>query len=293
MADYQIMVDATIDLPDEIIESWGFTIIPMIVEIDGKDYTICGKESTIGIGEFYEHLTKGAIARTSQVTTNTFYQYFEEAFNKGLDVIFISFSSALSKGYEASVLCAEKIAQDYPDRKLYCIDSLCAAGGYSTIIDAVAHKKAEGLSIDELAEWVEGVKMNVDQWFTVDELDTLLRGGRVSKTSAVVGTMLSIKPVIHINREGKLIPVNKIRGRKKSLELIAKQFSDSWNGGAEMVAIGHGTDMESANYLKDLILEDHPKANVLLVPIGPVIGAHTGQTVVGAFFFGKDIRMNS
>ncbi|MCL1848883.1 MAG: DegV family protein [Clostridiales bacterium] len=293
MADYQIMSDATLDLTEDMYEDVDVTIIPMIVEMDGTDYTICGKDSTIDIMDFYDRLEKGAVARTSQVTANTYYQYIEEEFKKGKDVLVLSFSSALSKGFEASLMCAERIKADYPDRKLYCLDSLCAAGGHTTLVEAAVRKHREGMPIDELADWIENNKMNIDQWFTVDELDTLLRGGRVSRASAVVGTMLSIKPIIHINRIGALIPVNKIRGRKKSIETIAQSFKESWNGGDELVVIGHGTDMEGANYLKDLILAESPSANVKLVPIGTVIGAHTGPTVVGAFFFGKAMRRDS
>ncbi|MCL1849590.1 MAG: DegV family protein [Clostridiales bacterium] len=293
MADYQILSDATLDLTDDMLETLDVTIIPMIVEMDGTDYTICGKDSTIGIMEFYAKLEQGAVARTSQVTANTYYQYIEEEFKKGRDALVISFSSALSKGFEASLMCAERIRADYPDRKVYCLDSLCAAGGHTALVEAAVRKQKEGMNIDELAAWIEDVKMNVDQWFTVDELDTLLRGGRVSKASAVVGTMLSIKPVIHINRTGALIPVNKVRGRKKSLELVASEFKNSWNGGDELVVIGHGTDFDSANLLKDMILAESPTANVKLIPIGTVIAAHTGPTVVGAFFFGKQARRDS
>ena len=287
MAEYQIMTDATADFPEGMQESLGITVIPMIVEMSGKDYTIGDKENAVNLAEFYNHLEQGEVARTSQVTMNVYTQYFEEEFKKGRDVLLVSFSSGLSKSFEASLLCAEKMKIDYPDRKLYCVDSLCAAGGQGLLVYSAVQRQRQGATIDELAVWLEDHKLDVEHWVTVDELDTLLRGGRISKTSAAVGTMLNIKPIIQIDREGKLIPVNKVRGRKKSLETMAQAYRDHRASGIEdLVLIGYGTDKESAGDLRELIVADGGPKEVLFAPIGPVIGAHTGPTVVTLFFFG-------
>jgi len=286
MADYRIMADATIDFPEEIEKEMDITIIPMTVEMGGTDYTICGKESTISAMEFFDHLEKGEIARTAQVTTATFYQYFEEAFKEGLDVIHISFSSALSKSYEASVLCAEKMKVDYPDRKLYCIDSLCATAGHGLLVYTAVQKHKEGYTVDELAEWIENNKLNVAHWVTVDELDTLLRGGRITRTSATLGAMLSIKPIIHVDGEGKLVAVNKVRGRKKSLETMLQAYRENASDGPESpVFISHGTAIQDAHTLRDMLIAEGAK-NVLMCYVGPVIGAHTGPTAITLHFFG-------
>ena len=293
MASYRIFADATIDLPDIMLDADDVTVIPMEVDINGDSHTICGRESTISNADFYARLANGEVARTAQVTTNTYYQYFEEVFKQGQDALLISFSSGLSKSYEASLVCAEKIKADYPDRTLICIDSLCASGGHTSIVDAAIHRQKEGYTIEECANWVESNKLNVDTLLTVDELETLLRGGRVSRTSATVGTMLNIKPIIHINREGKLIPIKKIRGRKKTLDYIASEFRSTWNGGDELVVIGYGAEQDEARALKDMITKDGGPTNVELVTIGPVIGAHTGGTVVALFYFNKNIRIDS
>ncbi|MCL2121159.1 MAG: DegV family protein [Clostridiales bacterium] len=286
MAEYRIMADATIDFPEEIEKEMDITIIPMTVEMGGTDYTICGKDSTISAMEFFDHLEKGEIARTAQVTTATFYQYFEEAFKEGFDVIHISFSSALSKSYEASVLCAEKMKVDYPDRKLYCIDSLCATAGHGLLVYTAVQKHKEGYTVDDLAEWIENNKLNVAHWVTVDELDTLLRGGRITRTSAALGTMLSIKPIIHVDGEGKLVAVNKVRGRKKSLEAMLQAYRENASDGAESpVFVTHGTAIQDAQTLRDMLIAEGVK-NVSLCYVGPVIGAHTGPTVVTLHFFG-------
>ena len=286
MADYQIMSDATVDFSDNLAASQDIVIIPMIVEMDGTDYIIGDKKSTISTTEFYRQLDKGAVARTAQVTANTYYQYFEAEFREGRDVLLISFSSGLSKSFEASLMCAQKIRNDYPERKLYCIDSLCATGGHGLLVYSAAQKQKQGMSIDELAAWVEGIKGSLSHWFTVDELDTLYRGGRVSRTSAALGSMLSIKPIIYINGEGKLIPVNKVRGRRKSLETMAQTFRESWIASDDPVVIGYGTDIEGANTLKEMITADGsgPK-DIRFAVVGPVIGAHTGPTIVALFYF--------
>ena len=286
MAGYKITTDATIDLPEGFAEDLGVTILPMIVEMGGQDYTICGRDSTISAIAFFEHLEKGEVARTAQVTAATFYQCFEEAFKEGLDVIHISFSSALSKSYEASVMCAEKIRKDYPDRKVYCIDSLCATGGHGLLVEAAVKKQKQGYSVDELAEWVEDNKLDVAHWFTVGELDTLLRGGRVSKASATIGTMLNIKPIIHVDGEGRLIPVGKVHGRKKSLETLVQAYRENETGGPDSpVFISHGTCLEDVDRLKEMLMAEGAK-DVRHGYVGPVIGAHTGPTVITVHFFG-------
>ena len=286
MTNYRIFAEATADFPDGLLETLDVTILPMTVEMGGNEYVI-GTEGSIDPVEFYGHLSRGETARTAQVTTNTYYQYFEKELNAGNDIILISFSSGLSKSYEASVLCAEKLKGEFPDRKVYCIDSLCAAGGHGLLVYAAVRKQKLGMPVDELADWVEKNKMNMAHWVTVDELDTLLRGGRVSKTSATVGSLLNIKPIIHVDHEGKLIPVNKVRGRKKSLELMARMCRENADRAPdEVVFLGHGTDIEGANLLRDMIMADGGPQDVRLMYIGPVIGAHTGPTVITLFFFG-------
>jgi len=292
MSAYQIFTDATVDLPEDVMKAAGITVIPMVVEMSGRDYTIGCGINTISCEVFYSRLGKGEIARTSQITTNTYYRYFEEAFIRGRDALLISFSSSLSKSFEASLLCADRMRADYPDRKLYCVDSVCASCGLGILITAAVEKQRQGMPIKALVHWLEENKLLIDHWFSVDELDTLLRGGRISKTTAAVGAMLNVKPIIRVNRRGILVPVSKVRGRKKSMETLAGEFASRWNGGDELVVVGYGSSMDDAAVLLDMLVTDNGPMNARLVPVGPVIGAHTGATAIGVFFFGSDGRQD-
>ena len=288
MTEYRIFTDATADFTAELAESIGVTVIPMTVQMEGQDYVIGGEESTITALEFYEHLAKGDIARTSQINASTYNQYLEVELKKGNDVILISFSSALSKNTEVAMSCTEKLRGEYPDRKIHCIDSLCASLGEALLVYAAAQKKQQGMAIGDLAEWVEANKWHIAHWVTVDDLSYLHRGGRISVTSAAVGTMLNIKPIIYVNDEGKLININKVRGRKKSLDTLVETTREKWIGGGrqEPVFIGYGAVDEDAAYLKDKLMAGDGPKDVRVSYIGPVIGAHTGPTVVAIFCFG-------
>jgi len=288
MTEYQIITDATADLTEELAESLGVKVIPMTVEMEGKDYIIGGKESTISIEEFYERMAKGEVARTSQINTNTYAQFFGEELENGRDILLISFSSGLSKSTEFAFACAEKMRADYPERKINVVDSLCASVGEALLVYAAAQKKKEGMTVDELAEWVETNKWLLSHWVTVDDLTYLQRGGRISAASAVVGTVLNIKPIIYVNEEGKLISVNKVRGRKKSLDTLNEMMQERWAGGGrrEPVFIGYGTELDDALYLKEQLTAGDGPQDVHVYHIGPVIGAHTGPSVVAVFGFG-------
>ena len=288
MTEYQIITDATADMPDELRDSLGVKVIPMIVEMGGQDYTIGGKESNITIEDFYKRLANGEVARTSQINANIYYQYFEEELKNGKDVVLISFSSALSKSTEVALACAEKMRGDYPGRKLYCIDSLCASVGEALLVYFAVQKQRQGMKVDELAEWVERNKWNLSHWVTVDDLSYLQRGGRISLASAAVGTMLNIKPIIYVNNKGELINVNKVRGRKKSLDTLVDTIREKWMGGdrEEPVFIGFGTEKEDALHVRERIMAEGGPKDVQIYHIGPVIGAHTGPSVMAVFCLG-------
>ncbi|MCL1805271.1 MAG: DegV family protein [Clostridiales bacterium] len=288
MTDYQIITDATADLTEELAESLGVKVIPMTVEMEGKDYIIGGRESTITVEEFYERMKKGEVARTSQINTNTYAQFFGEELSKGRDVLLISFSSGLSKSTEYAFACAEKMVAEHPERKIRVVDTLCASLGEALMVYAAAMKQKEGMGIDELADWVETNKWLLAHWVTVDDLSYLQRGGRISAASAVVGTVLNIKPIIFVNDEGKLISVNKVRGRKKSLDTLHETIRERWSGGSreEPVFIGYGTELDDALYLKEQLMAGDGPKDVHVYHIGPVIGAHTGPSVIAVFSFG-------
>ena len=294
MAEFKILTDATVDLPPDMYGSLGITILPMIVDVNGTDYRIQAEKSEIDIVDFYARLDKGEIARTSQVSNNDFYEYISAEFKKGFDVLMISFSSGLSTSYEGSVVVAERLKAEYPDRKAICIDSRTACGGYGILIHGAVRRQRQGMSLEEVAKWVEDNKMLIDHWVTVDELDTLYRGGRISRTSAAMGSMLNIKPIIHINREGRLISVGKVRGRKKALQVLADEFRTGWDGGDDMVMIGYGgSAMDEALALRETLMADGGPEEVYLAPVGVVVGAHTGSSVIAVFFHRNDLRQDS
>ena len=288
MAEYQIITDATADLSDELAKSLGVKVIPMTIQMDGRDYIIGGEDISLSIEEFYDRLTKGEVALTSQINTAAYSHYFEEELKNGRDVLLISFSSAMSKSTENALTCAAKMRAEYPDRKLYCIDSLCASVGEALLVYAAALKKREGMGIDDLAEWVETEKWKMAHWVTVDELSFMQRGGRISMATAMVGTMLNIKPIIFLNGEGRLLSVDKRRGRKKSLDALIDIIREKWaiGGRRDPVFIGHGMVIEDASYLRDGIMAGDGPKDVRIFHIGPVIGAHTGPSVVAVFCFG-------
>ncbi|MDR0468545.1 MAG: DegV family protein [Peptococcaceae bacterium] len=289
MTDYQIFTDATADLPLEYIESLGAAMIPMTIEMEGQDYITGSKDSTLTIQDFYKRLASGEVARTSQINAVTFNQYFGEELKKGRDVIMITLSSALSKSYETGEVCAEKLRQDYPDRKVHFIDSRNASLAEGVLVYTAAQMQKQGKSVDEVADWIISARDRLGCWVTVDDLSYLQRGGRISTASAAVGTMLNIKPIIYMNEEGKLININKVRGRKKSLDALAEAFRDRWiRYKEEPVIIGYGsyTVKEDAEYLRDQVKAGGGPEDVWMYEIGPVIGAHTGPSVVAMFYLG-------
>ncbi len=286
-ADYQIMTDATADLTAEAADELGIRVIPMAVDMGGESYIFAPKGGNISIAEFYDRLVEGEVAKTSQINARVYRQYFEEELKQGRDVIYISLSSGLSGSVGVAIVTAQELREEYPDRKVICVDSLCASAGEGLLTYTAVQKKRQGMTLGQLAAWLEEHKKSMAHWVAVDELSYLQRGGRISTAAAAVGTMLNIKPIIHINGEGKLVSVNKVRGRKKSLEVLAEALKDNrTDGPSDPVFIGYGTAYEDAVYLKELIMEGEGPKDVRLFAIGPVIGAHTGPSIIAVFFFG-------
>ena len=290
MAEYLILTDATCDLSEEVIEKLDITVIPMEIEMGGQSHISGPKHGNLSVQEFYSRQQKGENAKTSQITPSTYVGFFEHAAKNGKDVVLICLSSGLSASYGASKVAAEKVMKDYPDRKIYCIDSLSATLGEGLLVCAAARKRQEGLSAAELAAWLEEHRKMIVHCFTVDELETLKRGGRVSAATAAIGSMLNIKPILVINEEGKIVPSTKVRGRKKSLEVIAEMFLRKYQPIEGMPAfIGYGTALEDAKHMKDLLVAGGRVGadDVVLGHVGPVVGAHTGQTIIAVLFFGN------
>ena len=223
--DYVIFTDAASDLPAELVNDHHISVIPMHFEMEGKSYQHYPDGRELGYSKFYEMLRSGNMAKTSQINSSDFRDYFEHVLKCNLDILYIAFSSGLSGTYQSSIIAAEELMERYPGRKVYCVDSRCASAGQGMLVYHAALKKQEGSDIDELNDWVLQNRNHLCHWFTVSDLNYLKRGGRVSASSAVLGTMLSVKPILHVDTEGHLILREKTRGRRKSLESLADRKS--------------------------------------------------------------------
>lgn len=286
---YKIFTDATADLNDELLRGLPeVTVIPMEVIVGTEMYKY-GLNEGITATDFYQKLRNGQYARTSQINPSIYNDYFSEALEDDLDVLYLSFSSALSSTYTSAELSRIELEEDYPDRKIICVDTLCAAVGEGLLVCEALKRQQEGMSIDELANWIEGHKLNVCHWFTVDTFEHLKVGGRVSAATAAIGTTLNIKPLLHVNEEGELQAKEKPRGRKQALKAQLKKLEEGWCPAiGKRIIIGHGDSMERALELKGLIREKYPEAEIQIADIGAVIGAHTGPDVLALIYWGKN-----
>lgn len=286
---YQIITDATADLNDELLAGLPeVRIIPMNVEVGGTEY-LFGPGGNIGCNEFYQKLRGGQFASTSQINPDTYRTHFEEILKQGMDVLYLCFSSGLSGTIQSARMAIEDLKEEYPDRKILCLDTLCAAVGEGMFVTEAARKQAAGMDIDALYAWLEAHRLNLCHWFTVDTFDHLKHGGRVSATSAAMGTLLGIKPLLHVDENGKLAAMSKPRGRKKALQGLVAAMEQGWLPEISRdVLIGHGDSLEAAQELRDMIAARFPDAQIRIAPIGPVIGAHAGPGVLALFFWGSN-----
>ena len=289
MQEYVLFTDSTTDLPQHFVEQLQIAVIPMLFELDGKSYYNYLDHRQISPKEFYKQLRNGKNSVTSQITTHTFIENFGGFLQKGKDILYLSFSSGLSGTYQSSQIAVQELSEQYPQRTIRVIDTLSASMGQGLLVYLAAKMKQSGKSLTEVAEWVENNKQNICQWFTVDDLLFLKRGGRVSNSQAIVGTMLGIKPVLHVSAEGKLIPQQKVRGRKASLEALIQRFKDTaLDTKNSTVFISHGDCQQDAEYVANQLQEKFGVQNIITHFIGPVIGSHSGPGTVAIFFLGRE-----
>lgn len=287
MKDYIVTVNSTVDVPKEWLKERGVPFIPLKYTIDGETY-----QDMMGLSarEFFDKLRKGKMSVTSQVNPQEAKEALEPFLKEGKDVLHLAFSSGLSGTCASMRLAAEELKEKYPEREIIVVDTLCACMGEALLLYYVLKRKSEGLTIKEAAEWAEEHKLNICHNVTIDDLHHLQRGGRVSKTAAVFGTMVQIKPMIHMDNEGKLQVIGKERGRKKSLQKIVERSAGQSKGYEnDLVMITHGDCIEDAEYVAELVRRKMGITNILINNIGTVIGSHTGPGVVAVFCMG-DIR---
>ena len=284
MNEFVIVSDSTVDLPKEYLQSKQVPIISLSYIMDGVTY-----EEMDGLShkEFFEKLRAGSLPTTSQINTEQAREALELFAKEGKDILYIGFSSGLSGSYNSVRMAAEDLKEEYPDINIITIDSLCACMGEGLLLYKALELKEHGMSMEEIAKWVEANKLHICHNVTVDDLNHLHRGGRISKTTAVVGSMIKIKPIIHMSDEGKLVVIGKERGRKKSLVSIVDRMEKQMQGyDNDIVMITHGDCIEDAEFVKKQVEERFGIHNVMINGIGSVIGSHTGAGVVAVFFMG-------
>ena len=289
MKDYIIVTESTSDLPQDLVDELDIKVIPMTFGFENESYLNYPDNRELDIHIFYDRVKKGERSITALVNSKTFEEYFEPIIKSGNDILYIGFSSALSGTYSASLIAAEELKQKYPDSKIICVDTLAASMGEGLLVYYAAKLKQEGQKIDDVSQWVIDNRLSLCQWFTVDDLNHLKRGGRISAMTATVGSALNVKPILHVDNEGRLIPVHNVRGRKKSINSLLEHMEKLCvNPQGQTIFISHADCLEDTEYLADLIKEKFPVKEVVLNFIGPVIGSHTGQGAIALFFLGKE-----
>jgi DegV family protein with EDD domain len=286
MSEYKIITDSGCDLPQEMLSRLDVQTVPLIVNFKGED-----REDTVDVGikELYAGLRDGEAATTSAVNPDRWMEKMESVLAQGMDVLTITFSSGLSTTYQSAVIAGNELKEKYPDRKIFVVDSLAASLGQGLLIWYACKMKDAGMSIEELAKWVEDNRQNLCHWFTVDDLMYLKRGGRVSAATALVGTMLQIKPVLHVDDEGHLINVAKTRGRKASIQALVQKAVELGEGyDNSTMFICHGDCIEDAEYLAGILKEKCGVQEVFIGYTGAVIGSHSGPGTLALFFMGKN-----
>ncbi len=286
--DFIIYCDTNTDLPWDYYEKHDVKYLPMGYSINETDYS-GAPDDTLTFKEFYDKMRAGALPKTFALTPETVKSEFEKSIKAGYDVLYLAFSSGLSATCNNANIAKTELLEDYPDANIFVVDSLAASLGYGLMLNYAVNLKKRGKSAQETAEILTRDRQSFCQYFTVDDLNHLHRGGRVSKTSAVLGSVLGIKPILHVNNEGKLIPCGKIRGRKKSLdELVAKMESKIQGIDNDLVYISHGDCEEDAKYVAEQIKKKFGIKNFLINYIGNSIGSHSGAGTVALFFLGNN-----
>ena len=285
MINYQILTDSGCDLSQTILDELNVLRTSLVVNFKGQTLADSVDE---GIKDIYEGLRAGESATTSAINPEGWKSAMEPTLSEGKDLLVITFSSGLSTTYQSGMIAADELRETYPDRQIRVVDSLSASLGQGLLVWYTAKKRDEGLSLDELAIWVEDHKLNLSHWFTVDDLKYLKRGGRVSAATALLGTMLNIKPVLHVDDEGHLVSVTTVRGRKASIKALADKVAETSIPGANAMAfICHGDCIDDANYLADILKERHGVKEVYIGYTGAVIGSHSGPGTLALFFLGN------
>lgn len=283
---YQIITDSACDLPKAMLQENNIKIIPLSVHFRGEAHNDSVEHDEVKT--LYDAMRAGEVASTSAANPDAWASIMEPALLAGEDVLTLAFSSGLSTTYQSAVIAANELMEKYPQRKIKVVDTGCAALGQGLLVWYACKKRDEGLDLDELALWCQENKLHIAHWFTVDDLIYLKRGGRVSSATALLGAMLNIKPVLHVDDEGHLISMSKVRGRKAAIEMLAKKIGELGGGyDNSTVFISHADCLADANTLKHLVQENYGVKDVFIGNLGSVIGSHAGPGTLALFFVGE------
>lgn len=286
---YVVMTDSSADLTAGLVEQLGLDVIPLSVNVGEQSFMNYPDEREISSPDFYDLLRKGANAQTSAVNVDAFLNAMSVHLKAGKDVLYLGFSSGLSSTYGASEIAAQELRETYPDRKILTVDTLCASLGQGLLVYLTMQKVLAGATIEEAAAYAEENRLHLCHWFTVDDLFFLKRGGRVSAATALVGSALGIKPVLHVDNEGHLINVSKARGRKNSiLALVDRMESSAIEPQKQTIFISHGDCLADAEFLAAEVRKRFGVTDITINFVGPVIGAHSGPGTLALFFLGTE-----
>ena len=287
MRDYIIYTDSACDISPEILNEWGVKVIPLTFRFaeEDKEYTSYDMQSKA----FYDRMRAGGVAKTAAINSETFISAFEKTLSEDKDVLYLSFSSGLSTTFNSSRIASEQLNEKYGEKRVYIFDTLAASAGQGLFVKLVVDKKNGGASAEECLEYAKSIIMNISHWFTVDDLVYLKRGGRISAAAAFFGTVIGIKPVLHVDNAGHLVNVLKVRGRKSAIAALEDKFGetalDKENG---TIYISHADCESEAQLLADMIKAKYGATVTLLTDISPVIGAHAGPGTIALFFVGSE-----
>ena len=283
-----IITDSNCDLTAEYLKENNIPVIPFYFNLKGQDYADDFGKS-ISYKEFYNELRNGEMPTTAQITPFVFEEYFRKYISEGYSIVYIGFSSALSESYNNSVLAKSSILEEKPNADITVIDTKSATTGQGLMVFYACEMLKQGKSKEDIVSWIEDNKLKVNVWFAVDSLDHLKRGGRLSAASTAFGTLLDVKPILIIDNEGKLVPVKKVRGRKKAIrELLEELKNKIINPEEQTIYITHGDCIEDAEYLKSQIIREVNVKKIIVNYLGPIIGTHTGPGLICIAFVGKD-----
>ena len=287
MSNYVILTDSGTDFTKEMIEELDVELLDLWVTRENEEPV---PNSSLDLSEFYAFLREKKSASTAAVNIDSFIEIMTPILEAGKDILYLGFSSGLSSTYASGKLAADELMEKYPDRKIYTVDTLAASLGQGLLVYLAAKRRLAGESIEAVRDFVENIKLNLCHWFTIDDLFFLKRGGRVSGTTAVVGTMLGIKPVMHVDNEGHLINVAKARGRRAAVDALFDKAKSTMIGerANSSVFISHGDCIEDAEYLAERIKNEIGVKEVRIAYVGSVIGSHSGPGTLALFFLGSE-----